>query len=230
MTPSWRIDLFAAPSESAELLLKHLQSLELQVRSHQDLSTEKAADVINEKSDLLLLISASENFDAFIQLIQTIRSISSTIPVFQLHTEDHFSRRVQSLKAGADDVLSSPFALEELDARLEALIRRSSGVQQPGNTFRTYADLELNTDSRMVKRSGITEKLTVKEFDLLMFFLERPGKAMPRKTILQGVWGQSWTGDENLLEVYIRYLRKKVERPGHEKLIQTVRGVGYMLR
>jgi len=230
VTPSWRIDLFAAPSESAELLLKHLQSLELQVRSHQDLSTEKAADVINEKSDLLLLISASENFDAFIQLIQTIRSISSTIPVFQLHTEDHFSRRVQSLKAGADDVLSSPFALEELDARLEALIRRSSGVQQPGNTFRTYADLELNTDSRMVKRSGITEKLTVKEFDLLMFFLERPGKAMPRKTILQGVWGQSWTGDENLLEVYIRYLRKKVERPGHEKLIQTVRGVGYMLR
>ena len=211
-------------------MLKHLQSLKLQVKSHQDLSKEKAKNIINEKPDLLLLISASENFDAFIQLIQTIRSISSTIPVFQLHTEDHFSRRVQSLKAGADDVLSSPFALEELDARLEALIRRSSGVQQPGNTLRTYADLELNTDSRMVKRSGITEKLTVKEFDLLMFFLERPGKAMPRKTILQGVWGQSWTGDENLLEVYIRYLRKKVERPGHDKLIQTVRGVGYMLR
>ena len=211
-------------------MLKHLQSLKLQVRSHQDLPTEKAADVINEKSDLLLLISASENFDVFIQLIQTIRSISSTIPVFQLHTEDHFSRRVQSLKAGADDVLSSPFALEELDARLEALIRRNSGVQQPGSTLRTYADLELNTDNREVKRSGVTEKLTVKEFDLLMFFLERPGKAMPRKTILQGVWGQTWTGDDNLLEVYIRYLRKKVERPGHDKLIQTVRGVGYMLR
>ena len=230
MTPSWRIDLFAAPSDSAELVLKHLQSLKLQVTSHQDLSTEKAADVIIEKPDLLFLVSASENFDASIQLIQTIRSISSTIPVFQLHTEDHFSPRVQSLKAGADDVLTSPFALEELDARLEALIRRSSGAQQPGGTLRTYADLELNTDSRMVKRSGITKKLTVKEFDLLMFFLERPGKAMPRKTILQGVWGQSWTGDDNLLEVYIRYLRTKVERPGHDKLIQTVRGVGYMLR
>ena len=230
MTPSWRIDLFATPSESAELLIRHLQSLKLQVRSHQDLSTEKAADVINEKSDHLLLLSASENFDAFIQLIQTIRSISSTIPVFHLHTEDDFSRRVQSLKAGAVDVLSSPFALEELDARLESLIRRNSGVQQRGNAFRTYADLELNTANREVKRSGIIEKLTVKEFDLLMFFLERPGKAMPRKTILQGVWGQSWTGDDNLLEVYIRYLRKKVERPGHDKLIQTVRGVGYMLR
>ena len=211
-------------------MLKHLQSLQLQVTRHQDLSAEKAKDVINEKPDLLLLISASENFDEFIQLIQKIRSISSTIPVFHLHTEDHFSRRVQSLKAGADDVLSSPFALEELDARLEALIRRSSGVQQPGNTLRTYADLELNTENREVKRSGVTEKLTVKEFDLLMFFLERPGKTMPRKTILQGVWGQSWTGDDNLLEVYIRYLRKKVERPGHDKLIQTVRGVGYMLK
>ena len=211
-------------------MLKHLQSLKLQVTSHQDLSTEKAEDVINEKPDLLLLISASENFDAFTQLIQTIRSISSTIPVFQLHDEDHFSRRVQSLKAGADDVLSSPFALEELDARLEALIRRSSGVEQPGNTLRTYADLELNTNNREVKRKGVTKKLTVKEFDLLMFFLERPGKAMPRKTILQGVWGQSWKGDDNLLEVYIRYLRKKVERPGHDQLIQTVRGVGYMLR
>ena len=211
-------------------MLKHLQSLKLQITSRQDLSTEKAEDVINEKPDLLFLISAKNNFEAIIQLIQTIRSISNTIPVFQLHTEDHFSRRVQSLKAGADDVLSSPFALEELDARLEALIRRSSGVQQPSSTLRTYADLELNTDSRLVKRSGITEKLTVKEFDLLMFFLERPGKAMPRKTILQGVWGQSWTGDDNLLEVYIRYLRKKVERPGHEQLIQTVRGVGYMLR
>ena len=230
MTPSWRIDLFAAPSDSSELVPKHLLSLKHQVRSHHDLSTEKAEDVIKEKTDLLLLISASDNFDAFIQLIQTIRSISSTIPVFHLDTEDHFSRRVQSLKAGADDVLSSPFALEELDARLEALIRRNSGVQQPGSTLRTYADLELNTDNREVKRSGVTEKLTVKEFDLLMFFLERPGKAMPRKTILQGVWGQSWTGDDNLLEVYIRYLRKKVERPGHDTLIQTVRGVGYMLR
>ena len=230
MTPSWRVDLFVAPSDSAGLVIKHLQSLKLQVTKHQDFSIEKAENVINEKPDLLLLISETNNFEAIIQLIQTIRSISNTIPVCHLHTEDHFSRRVQSLRAGADDVLSNPFALEELDARLEALIRRSSGVQQSSSTLRTYADLELNTDSRMVKRSGITEKLTVKEFDLLMFFLERPGKAMPRKTILQGVWGQSWTGDENLLEVYIRYLRKKVERPGHDQLIQTVRGVGYMLR
>ena len=230
MTPSWRVDLFAAPSDSAGLVLKHLQSLKLQVTSHQDLSAEKAEGIINEKPDLLLLISESENFDAFIQLIKIIRSISSTIPVCHLDGEDHFSRRVQSLKAGSDDVLSNPFALEELDARIEALIRRGSGGQQQGKTLRTYADLELNTNNREVKRKGVTKKLTVKEFDLLMFFLERPGKAMPRKTILQGVWGQSWKGDDNLLEVYIRYLRKKVERPGHDQLIQTVRGVGYMLR
>ena len=103
-------------------------------------------------------------------------------------------------------------------------------MQQPGSTLRTYGDLELNTNNREVKRGDVTEKLTIKEFDLLMFLLERPGEAMSRKTILQGVWGKSWTGDDNLLEVYIRYLRKKVERPGNDMLIQTVRGVGYMLK
>ena len=212
------------------MVRKHLQSLKAQVTVHKELSAEEAETVINEKPDLLLLISESDKFEACIQLIQTIRSISSTIPICHLHGDDHFSCRVQSLKAGSDDVLSSPYALEELDARLEALIRRSSGVRQPDSTLRSYADLELNTNNREVKRNGITEKLTVKEYDLLMFFLKRPGEAMPRKAILQGVWGQSWTGDDNLLEVYIRYLRKKIERPGHDKLLQTVRGVGYMLR
>ena len=230
MTPSWRIDLFVALSDSAGLVIKHLQSLKIEVTNHQDLSAAKAEEVVNEKPDLLLLISDSENFDSFIQLIQAIRSVNTTIPICHLQADDHFSYRVKSLKAGADDVLSSPFALEELDARLEALIRRSLGVQQPGSTLRTYGDLELNTNNREVKRGDVTEKLTIKEFDLLMFLLERPGEAMSRKTILQGVWGKSWTGDDNLLEVYIRYLRKKVERPGNDMLIQTVRGVGYMLK
>ena len=230
MTPSWRIDLFVALSDSAGLVIKHLQSLKIEVTNHQDLSAAKAEEIVNEKPDLLLLISDSENFDSFIQLIQAIRSVNTTIPICHLHADDHFSYRVESLKAGADDVLSSPFALEELDARLEALIRRSLGVQQPGSTLRTYGDLELNTNNREVKRGGVTEKLTVKEFDLLMFLLERSGEAISRKKILQGVWGKSWTGDDNLLEVYIRYLRKKVERPGHDMLIQTVRGVGYMIR
>ena len=212
------------------MVRKHLQSLKAQVTVHEELSAEEAETVINEKPDLLLLISESDKFEVCIQLIQTIRSISSTIPICHLHGVDHFSCRVQSLKAGSDDVLSSPYALEEMDSRLEALIRRSSGVRQPDSTLRSYADLELNTSNREVKRNGVTEKLTVKEYDLLMFFLKRPGEAMPRKAILQGVWGQSWTGDDNLLEVYIRYLRKKIERPGHDKLLQTVRGVGYMLR
>ena len=230
MTPSWRIDLFAALSDSAGLVIKHLQSLRIKVTSHQDLSAAKVEEIIKGEPDLLLLISESENFDLFIQLIQAIRSVNTTIPICHLHADDHFSFRVQSLKAGADDILSRPFALGELDARLEALIRRSSGVQQPGSTLRTYRDLELNTNNREVKRGDVTEKLTIKEFDLLMFLLERPGEAMSRKTILQGVWGKSWTGDDNLLEVYIRYLRKKVERPGNDMLIQTVRGVGYMLK
>ena len=145
MTPSWRIDLFAALSDSAGLVIKHLQSLKIEVTNHQDLSAAKAEEIVNEKPDLLLLISDSENFDSFIQLIQAIRSVNTTIPICHLHADDHFSYRVESLKAGADDVLSSPFALEELDARLEALIRRSLSMQQPGSTLLTYGDLELNT-------------------------------------------------------------------------------------
>ena len=137
------------------------------------------------------LLAFYENFDSFIQLIQAIRSVNTTIPICHLHADDHFSFRVQSLKAGADDVLSSPFALEELDARLEALIRRSLSMQQPGSTLLTYGNLDLNTNNREVKRGGVTEKLTVKEFDLLMFLLERPGEAISRNTILQGVWGKA---------------------------------------
>ena len=121
------------------MVRKHLQSLKAQVTVHEELSAEEAENVINDKPDLLLLISESDKFEACIQLIQTIRSISSTIPICHLHGDDHFSCRVQSLKAGSDDVLSSPYALEELDARLEALIRRSSGVRQPDSTLRSLS-------------------------------------------------------------------------------------------
>ena len=136
-----------------------------------------------------------------------------------------------SLKAGSDDVLSFPFALEELDARIEALIRRvGMETDHREGALCKHADLELNTETREVNRAGIIKKLTVKEYDLMIYFLQHPGQVLARKAILHAVWGQSWTGDDNLLEVYIRYLRKKIERPGHDKLLQTVRGVGYLLK
>ena len=230
MAPTWRIDLFAAPSDSVLIVVKHLQGLGFQVVEQHDLSTDSASRSLSEKPDLLLLMSESENFDHSLQLIRAVRSFKASLLVLHLHSQDHFSYRVQSLRAGADDVLSMPFALEELDARLETLLRRSSAQDLIDGSIMQYADLALNTDNREVTRANSTEKLTVKEYDLLMFLLQRHGQVMPRKTIVQAIWGESWTGDDNLLEVYIRYLRKKIERPGHDKLLQTVRGVGYMLR
>ena len=212
------------------MVVKHLQGLGFQVVEQHDVSTDSASRSLSEKPDLLLLMSESENFADGLQLIRAVRSIKASLPVLHLHSEAHFSYRVQSLRAGADDVLSMPYAVEELDARLASLLRRSSAQDLIDGSIIRYSDLALNTDNREVTRANSTEKLTVKEYDLLMFFLQRHGQVMPRKTILQAIWGQSWTGDDNLLEVYIRYLRKKIERPGHDKLLQTVRGVGYMLR
>ena len=166
-----------------------------------------------------------------IDLIQLIRSKKSSIPLIHLIRDDSYRSRVQSLQSGSDDVLSLPFALEELDARLDSLFRRASmGANHLDGTVLRHQDLELNTDTREVIRDDISSKLTVKEYDLLIYFLQNPGMVLARKTIMNNVWGQSWTGDDNLLDVYIRYLRKKVERPKLEKLIHTVRGVGYILK
>ena len=120
-------------------------------------------------------------------------------------------------------------------ARLRAMHRRAETFSGPVggsdvNEILKVADLSMNTRTRDVMRGDRAIRLSVKEYDLLTFFLQNPNRAMARKAILHSVWGQTWTGDDNLLEVYIRYLRKKIERPGHDKLLQTVRGVGYMLR
>jgi len=230
VAPTWRITLFAAPSDQVLLVVKHLRGLGFQVLECQEISTRSASIYFSEKPDLLLLISQPENFNTFLKLISALRSINNSCPIFHLHNGEHFSYRVKSLQEGADDVLSIPYALEELDARLEALLRRSKGKDLNKDSVIRHADLVLNKENREITRAKRTTKLTVREYDLFMFLLQRPGQTMPRKAILEAIWGQTWTGDDNLLEVYIRYLRKKVERPGHEKLIETVRGVGYMLR
>jgi DNA-binding response OmpR family regulator len=154
------------------------------------------------------------------------------IPLLLLSGTDHFSARVAALDAGADDVLSLPYALEELDARLRALLRRSTstGLHTAAAAELRCRELLLNTDTRQVSRAGIPLKLTVKEYDLLLHLLQRQGQVVPRQHLLLDVWGDSWVGDDNLLDVYIRYLRKKLERPDLQPLIHTVRGVGFMLQ
>lgn len=151
----------------------------------------------------------------------------SDVPILMLTARDEVSDRVAGLDSGADDYLVKPFALEELLARIRALLRRT---EAPQRTQLCYADLCLDTRSMTAERSGRKITLTTTEFKLLQLFLNRQGEVLSRQTILEKVWGYDFEGESNVLEVYIRYLRGKLETEGESRLIHTVRGSGYVLR
>lgn len=149
------------------------------------------------------------------------------VPILMLTAKDAIQDRVQGLDAGADDYLVKPFSLEELLARIRALLRRAQAERAP---LYQFADLSMNTVAREVKRGERRLTLTSKEFDLLELFMRHPGQVLTRDVILDRVWGYDFGGESNVLEVYIRYLRQKLESGGEPRLIHTVRGVGYVLR
>lgn len=166
-----------------------------------------------------------------LELIAATRADRPFFPLFALLSSTEWQPRVAALEAGADDVLSYPFALEEFTARIQALLRRASVsvVQAPEGVLR-HRELCIDSQARSVMRAGVDIRLTVKEYDLLRYLLRHKEQVLPRKQILHAVWGDTWVGDDNLLDVYIRYLRKKIERPDLEPLIHTIRGVGFMLK
>ncbi|MCL6634231.1 MAG: response regulator transcription factor [Peptococcaceae bacterium] len=151
------------------------------------------------------------------------------VPILMLTARDEVADRVKGLDLGADDYLVKPFALEELLARVRALLRR----KKPGETAikaLAYADLVLDHATREVRRGGRAINLTAREFDLLALFMEHPGRVLSRDLIMERVWGYDFSGESNVLEVYVGMLRQKLEENGEKRLIQTVRGVGYVLR
>ena len=184
--------------------------------------------VRQNKYDLILLDWSLPDFSG-IEVCRRIRKAGIPTPVVMLTARDEVIERVKALDFGADDYLTKPFSLEELLARIRARLRRKS-LDQPGQGWLRLADLALNPDSRVVSRAGQTVELTAKEFDLLTLLMRQPNRVHERRSILNQLWGEDWSGDDNLLDVYIRYLRKKIERPGLPTLIQTVRGVGFVLR
>jgi two-component system response regulator MprA len=162
-----------------------------------------------------------------LEVCRRLRS-ASNVPILMLTARDSVSDRVTGLDAGADDYLVKPFAFDELLARLRSLFRRHRMESAP-DVYR-YADLELNPRSRQVFRNGDLIELTAKEFDLLELFLRHPGQVLTREMIYEHVWDYDFGGESNIIEVYVRYLRTKLEAGGKSRLIQTVRGVGYALR
>jgi len=137
--------------------------------------------------------------------------------------------KVEGLDIGADDYLTKPFEIEELLARIRAHLRRDEGNVESDNILKT-ADVEVNLDAHIVKRAGEEIELTKKEYDLLVYLIRNEGIVVTRDKLLNNVWGYDYTGETNIVDVYIRYLRSKIDDPYEQKLIHTVRGVGYVLR
>jgi two-component system response regulator MprA len=163
-----------------------------------------------------------------LELTRRLRTDGSQLPILMLTARDQVADRVAGLEAGADDYLVKPFALEELVARVRALLRRLGSDDEP--TTLGFADLELNTGTREVSRGGEQLVLTRTEFALLELFLRNPRQVLTRSVIFDRVWGYDFGYGSNSLDVYISYLRKKTEAGGKPRLIHTVRGVGYALR
>ena len=179
-----------------------------------------------QRPDVIILDWMMPSVDG-IEVARRIRAVDST-PILMLTARDAVDNRVEGLDAGADDYLVKPFATPELLARLRALLRR--GETQARDRPLVFADLGLDPATREGRRGARKFAPTPKEYDLLEYLLRHPRQVLPREIILDAVWGYDFGGQGNTLEVYIGYLRAKTEADGEARLIQTVRGVGYVLR
>jgi len=163
-----------------------------------------------------------------IQVLQVLRAEQHPAMILMLTARDAIENRVEGLESGADDYLVKPFAPAELVARVHALLRRVQS--DPERQAWTYSDLYLDPVTREARRGDTPVALTPTEFDLLEFFMRHPRQVLKREQILSNVWGYDFGGDDNILEVYVGYLRKKTEEGGQARLIQNIRVVGYVLR
>jgi two-component system, OmpR family, response regulator len=166
-----------------------------------------------------------------IELLRRIRKDDLLTPVILLTAKSSVEDKVSGLDLGANDYITKPFQIEELLARIRAALRiKKTEHSQDNSGLLTFADLKINQKSREVVRSGETIELTPREFDLLVYLLINKKQVLNRDQILEAVWGYDFFGDTNVVDVYIRYVRKKVDFPHLPALIHTVRGVGYVLK
>jgi two-component system response regulator MprA len=183
--------------------------------------------------DLLVLDIQMPRMDG-LTAARRLRASGSTVPVLMLTARDTVGDRVTGLDAGADDYLVKPFELDELLARIRALLRRStyaaSDGQAEADDVLSFADLRMDLATREISRGGRRVELTRTEFTLLEMFLAHPRQVLTREQILKAVWGFDFEPSSNSLDVYVMYLRRKPEAGGEPRLVHTVRGVGYVLR
>jgi two-component system response regulator MprA len=188
--------------------------------------SEGLAQVERSAPDAIVLDLLMPVMDG-LEVCRTLRAGGDRTPVLMLTARDGVSDRVTGLDAGADDYMVKPFALEELRARLRALLRR--GEPENGGVLR-YRDLVMDTESYEIYRGERRLELTPTELQLLRLFLEHPRQVLPRAVIMERVWGYDFGRSSSSLEVYVGYLRRKLEANGEERILQTIRGIGYALR
>lgn len=186
-----------------------------------------ALEVLGREPIELVLLDWMLPGTSGLELLKTLRARGELIPVVMVTARDDAADRVAALNAGADDYLDKPFVFDELLARIRAVLRRSQGRAE---VALRHADLTLDPLSRRVTRQGQELRLTAREFALLQFLLQNAGRVVSRTQIVEAVWEHDFETFSNVVEVYIRYLRAKVDEPFQPKLIHTVRGVGYVLR
>ncbi|NPV56337.1 MAG: response regulator transcription factor [Anaerolineae bacterium] len=179
----------------------------------------------NHNPDLIILDWMLPGIDG-LEVCQRLRTYGS-IPILILTAKDTVQDRVEGLDSGADDYMVKPFELDELTARVRALLRRT---HQERPAILTFEDLSLDTSTRQATRGERVISLTAKEYDLLELFMRHPHQVLTREVIFDRVWGYDFGGESNVLDVYIRYLRQKLENGGEARLLHTARGVGYVMR
>jgi two-component system response regulator MprA len=190
--------------------------------------TTGLASARDDPPDLVVLDWMLPGLDG-LEVCKRLRSAGPT-PIMMLTAKDAIADRVQGLDAGADDYLVKPFAFDELLARVRALLRRAKPAAEGTGEILKVVDLVMDTGAREVRRGNRKLELTAKEFDLLELFMRHPRQVLTREVIFDRIWGYDFGGESNIIEVYVRYLRQKMETENEPRLLQTVRGYGYALR
>jgi two-component system, OmpR family, response regulator MprA len=190
---------------------------------------EALASISGSAPDVVVMDVMMPRLDG-LEATRALRKAGNDVPILVLTARDAVGDRVEGLDAGADDYLTKPFALQELLARLRALLRRVVPHEDAPDEVLTFADLSLDVATREVRRGDRLVELTRTEFTLLEMFLRRPRRVLERSFILEEVWGYDFPTTANSLEVYVGYVRRKTEAGGEPRLIHTVRGVGYVLK
>jgi DNA-binding response OmpR family regulator len=223
MKPGTRILVIEDDSSIASFVQPELERLNMTVRSAYD-GLSGLEEVEKFRPELIVLDIMLPELDG-VGVLTRIRQSGNRVPVIMLTARDTTLDKVHSLDHGADDYLTKPFDIEELAARIRALIRRTDGEE-----ILRVGDLEVNTATHEVRRRDRQIELTAREYELLEFMAKNPRRVLSRDFLLNRVWEEEFGLTANLVDRYVSYLRKKVDAPGEPKMIRTIRGTGYALK